>query len=644
MRTQRRSGGSGRIAVAAVISLGLLAAACSKKDDNSGDTKAPTTTVGAATTATAATTPASTSTVGSTSASATGTASAPTTAAATTTTVAAATTTSTAPAEKPVVGGSLIVSGDAEVVNPWTPVAMNCDSYCFQRALSFFDPVGALGTDQKVHGVLAESITPNADFTQWTIKVRSGIKFTDGTDVNADAVIRNLQETGTGILLTGVLTDIAKLPDPSGAKNTDGSAKMILKIDKVDDSTLTIYTGKGGDPNAPLPWPHLDTYLAAQWGLIASPKWLDEVKADPTKASQPVGSGPFVVESFTPHDTLVVTKNPDYWQKDKAGVQLPYLDKITFKVIEDAKTTQEALQGGDIDAFSTSRAQVIADFRNEADKFPMVEQSQQGETDYLLIDLAKPGPLQDARVRCALSMAIDRTELNDLTDAGILKVANGVFSPGQQGYLADNGFDTAQNIDGAKALIADYKKSTGATSIQVHLGGTADVITQQGNDLIKGYWSQIGVDTVEDVVPQDQFIVTALVGVPGFQIYSWRQHAGQFVDDQNVWWNSSSGTKDNALSLNFARINDPTVDADLNTARTDVDPAQTKANAAAEDINRTMAKQCYQIPLDWALWATPHKPNVEGLGATTLPDGAVARDGTGFPGQYWMTAMWVKPG
>ncbi|MEO5900958.1 MAG: oligopeptide/dipeptide ABC transporter ATP-binding protein [Ilumatobacteraceae bacterium] len=122
---------------------------------------------------------------------------------------------------------------------------MNCDSYCSQRARTFFDPVAALGKDNKVHGVLAESITPNADFTQWTLKIRSGISFTDGTPVNADAIIRNLEDAGTGVLISGSLTDIAKIADPSGAKNDDGTPKMILKIVKDDDSSLTILPPPG---------------------------------------------------------------------------------------------------------------------------------------------------------------------------------------------------------------------------------------------------------------------------------------------------------------------------------------------------------------------------------------------------------------
>ena len=378
MRTKHRTGrATGRWVVAAALSLGLIAAACSKKDDNSSDTKAPATTAGSATTAGAATTAAGAAT---TAGGATTTAgSSATTAAGTTpaTTVVAAPT--TVAGEKPVPGGSIIVSGEAEVANPWTPAAMNCDSYCQQRARTFYDPLVALGTDNKVHGVLAESITPNTDYTQWTLKLRQGISFTDGTPFNADAAIRNLQETGTGLLVSGALVDVAKNPDKS------------LKIEKIDDSTFTIYMGKGGDPSQPLSWPGFDATLTGQLGLMASPTWLDEVKADPTKASQPVGTGPFIVQSYAPRDALVVTRNPNYWQKDANGVQLPYLDKITFRVIEDAQTSEQALNSGDIDIFSTSRASVIQDFRDDAGNYPMSEQSQYTETGYILIDLAKPG-------------------------------------------------------------------------------------------------------------------------------------------------------------------------------------------------------------------------------------------------------------
>lgn len=602
MRNSRSAKRTGRILVAAVVSLGLFAAACSKKDDGGStadtggtETVAPDGTDGATETT-------------------------------------AATTETTAAAETPVPGGELVVSGEAEVANPWTPAAMQCDSYCQERARSFYDPVAAIGDDLEVHGVLAESITPNDDFSQWTIKIREGISFTDGTPVDGAAVLRNLNETGTGLLVSKALKDLAR--------TVPGDSTSPFVSEVVDDYTFTLFTGLDGDGANPISWPGFPFYLTGQWGLIASPAYLDAAKADPTVAAKPVGSGPFIVESYAPRDALVVVRNPNYWQKDADGVQLPYLDKVTFKVIEDSQTAAQALQDGNIDIMSTSSAQVISDFRDQADQFPMVEQTDYTETNYLLIDLAKTGPTADQRVRCALSKAIDRTELIELTGGGILQPANGLFSPGQEGYLEDNGFDpTTQDLEGAQALIDEYKAETGATTVEVHYGHTADRIGDQVAELLKGYWEQIGVTTTVDVVPQDQSITLALLGDPSFYIYGWRNHAGLKVDQQNYWWNSASGTTDGALSLNFGRINDPDVDSALAEARSNPDPAARQA--AAEQINKIFAEKCYQIPTSWTLWGTPHQPSVKGLGQWVLPDGTPARDGAGFSGQFWLQTIWM---
>ena len=318
---------------------------------------------------------------------------------------------------------------------------------------------------------------------------------------------------------------------------------------------------------------------------------------------------------------------------------MPYLDGITFRVIQDSETAGEALKNGDIDAFSTSSAVVINEYRKMADQFPMHEQDQFGETNYILIDLAKPGPLQDARVRCALQKAENRQELIDLTADGILKVANGIFSPGQEGYLADNGSSTEQDIEGAKALIADYQKDHPGP-IEVKYGTTVTNINAQVAELLKGYWKEIGVDTNIVQVPQDQFITKALFGDPDFQMFGWRQHAGTFIDSQYFWWHSSGSAPDGQLSLNFARLNDPIIDKALEDQRKESDPAKRKA--LAEEVNKQMAKECYNLPGSWTIWGTPHKAAVQGLnGSYILPDGSTSLDGGFAAGGFWLTGAWL---
>ncbi|MUH52828.1 MAG: hypothetical protein F2789_16650, partial [Actinobacteria bacterium] len=205
----------------------------------------------------------------------------------------------------------------------------------------------------------------------------------------------------------------------------------------------------------------------------------------------------------------------------------------------------------------------------------------------------------------------------------------------------DNGFDPAQDIAGAQKLIDDYKAATGATSVDITYGHTATAIGDQTAELLKGYWAKIGVNTTVNVVPQDKFITNALLGDAGFYLYGWRQHAGLYVDAQNFWWNSSASIPDGkGLSLNFARINDPVVDENLAIARSNSDEAKRKA--AAEEVNKQMAKMCYQIPTSWTLWGTPHSPKVMGLGSSPLPDGSEANDGAGFSGQFWVNTLWIK--
>jgi peptide/nickel transport system substrate-binding protein len=540
---------------------------------------------------------------------------------------------STAP--QPVMGGHVNVSGEAEVGSPWTPAAMRCDSYCYMRARTFFDSVAVFGTDGQVHGMLAESIEPNEDYSQWTITIREGLSFTDGTPVDAEAVIYNLQTTGTGILVSATIKDLAKVPDP------DDPERMIIKIEQLDDMSFTIFTGDDGDPEQPISWRDFPHVLTGQWGLIASPAWLEEVAANPELATQPVGSGPFIVDSYEPRGSLEVSRNPDYWMTDEAGNQLPYLDSMSFRVIEDSEISAEALQAGDIDMFGSSNGRAITTIQELGDEFDVTLQDEYAETGYLLIDLDKPGPLQDQRVRCAMSMAIDRDELNAATTSNFNEAANGLFSPGQQGYLEDNGGSTTYDPDAAAELIAEYESETGE-DVSFTLGHTPSNVVVQGAELMMGWWEEIGIDVDDQTIPQNDFINLAVFGVPEFQVFQWRQHGGVFVDQQYLWWHSENAFPDGELSLNFARLRDEGIDAALDTARRSA--TDEEAVAAAEEVNRIMAEQCYNIPLNWLPWAILSDPAVQGLGQLTLPDGTAVLDGGGALGTWWVQTLWLGEG
>jgi ABC-type transport system substrate-binding protein len=157
-----------------------------------------------------------------------------------------------------------------------------------------------------------------------------------------------------------------------------------------------------------------------------------------------------------------------------------------------------------------------------------------------------------------------------------------------------------------------------------------------------GWWSDIGIDVDSQTIPQSDFINLAVLGTPEFEVFIWRQHAGVFVDQQYLWWHSENTFPDGSLSLNFGRLRDPDIDAALDAARRST--SDEEAIAAAEDVNRAFAENCYYIPLVWLPWAVLSDPDVQGLGRLTLPDGTAVRDGSAVAGQFWTQTLSMAEG
>lgn len=617
MRSTRSAGRrGGRIVAAALVSLGLIAAACSdKKDDSSGG--------------------------GSDTTAASGDSTAPTTDAGPPITNAPI----TDPPVEATYGGKIVVAGEAEVSNPWTPAAMQCDSFCQMRARTFFDPLITVDNDLNWRPYLAESITPNDDNTVFTIKVREGIKFHDGSDVNADAVMFNLNANGSGLLVSAAVKDLAR--DPACWTADGGLANLAcgLVMEKIDDYTFTMATGFNGDASQPLPWPLFPYYLGGQFGLIASQQWLEAVAAGSAKADEPVGSGPFVFSEYVPGEggKLVVKRNDSYWHKDANGNAYPYLDEIEFRVISDGDVRAEALEAGDVDLIATSNSATVADYDSSFSGYdgPMQLhlQAEYSETNYILMHLSKEGPLQDQSVRCALAQAIDKQDLIDTISAGYPRVANGPFSPGQEGYLDDNG-SLPYDPQAAADAIAAYEAANGP--ITINYSTTTAAVSLATAEYLQAVWGEVGVDVTITQIEQSKLINNAFFGDPAFDAIGWRNHAGLFADSQYFWWHGSAALPDGQLALNFGRLNDPVINDLLEKSRTESDPDVRRGYA--EDINRQFAKECWIIPTSWTTWAVINQPAIQGIGTLIQPDGegGYVRDGAGFSGQVWLTSAFLS--
>jgi peptide/nickel transport system substrate-binding protein len=584
---------------AGAIALAMVAAACGGDDDDGDSTN--TTTAGATTTAGGATT----------------------TGGGTATTAAPDT---TVPDAAPTPGGTLRVGVEADT-NGWVPAIMQCDSACQHRAKTVFETITSVDPEGVVHPYLAESIEPNDDYTVWTIKVRPGVTFHDGEVLDAEAVAKSLSRNAvTGFVGSAVANIVGAGP---------GQPVEGVGIKVVDDMTVEV--------TMKTPWVDFPYYMASQIGMIGSPAWYDKVFANPAApdavaGASPVGTGPFKFESWQPGDTFKVVKNEDYWRQDADGNPIPYLDGIEFRVIPDELTRANALESGEIDMMPTDNGENFAKFKDDGD-FTFLVQDQRVETGHILLHSGQEGsPLQDQRVRCGLAAAVDPEIIANQIHQGSFPVANGPFSPGQQGYLEDTG-NQGYDPEKAKELIAAYTAENGQPTVRIST--TTDATTFRTAQLIQQWWQDAGVNVEVNQVEQQKLILDALLGDPGFNAFSWRNHGGARVDNQYVWWHSSLALPSGQPALNFGRMKDPIIDQALDTARGEDDlAAQTEQ---AEIVNQQFAKECWMIPVFWQLWGIVADPSVQGLRNSTFPDGkTLLGPGNGFPGQEWYYQTWIQ--
>ncbi len=585
----------GRILLAILIGGGLIAAACGGDDDDAGG--GATAVQGADTTAAVA--------------AETSTASGETTTGDTTAATDAPETTQVADTEgEPVPGGKLTMGIEADTAQPWTPANMICAISCHQIARSVYDPLTLPTAEKTVEPYLAESIEPNADHTVWTITMRSGVTFHDGTPLDGAAVVDNLQRQQKSFLTGNALRDI--LPDG-----------IVLSSDNPLALTVTMSR----------PWVDFPIYLAGQIGYIASPTWLAAVDADATKSTQPVGTGPFVFASYTPGESFRATKNPDYW-----NAPYPYLDEIEYRVIVDGLTRQSALEAGDVDLIHTTTGQSIADFREQADEFSMLEVTTNGETSYTMFNVGSDtAALNDKRVRCALANAQDNNALVERVQDGVNSVANSPFSPGQIGHLDETGYPTEQNMDLAKQLIEEYKAENPGP-ISIALSTTPDQQNQTIAQAQAEWFKEAGIDDVQiSTIQQGEYILFALRG--DFNMFQWRNHGGIFLDQQYIWWHSSNALARDELGLNFGRIKDPVIDEALDANRGETDPA--KKQEYAETVAKQFGSECYNVWGWYTVWGLPHASQVKGLDAFAMPSGTPASLGAGIAGSFGIGAVWL---
>jgi ABC-type transport system substrate-binding protein len=495
-------------------------------------------------------------------------------------------------------GGSLTFATESEIVSFDARIGA-LDSTGLLYARTVYDPLCVQAADGSIRPYLAESVTPNTDYTQWTIKLRPGITFHDGSQLDATTVKVNLDGLARSPLTAPLLLNM------SGAR-------------VVDPMTVVVTTT--------IPWVPFPSYLTSYVGHVASLKQL----ADTSGRAQPIGTGPYVFKEWVPGDHFTATRNPDYWRPG-----LPYLDSITFRPIPDPTSRGNSLLAGDIDVMHSSDFQNVADFLRRPG-FVQVNDLEAvlGEPDqnFVMLNVAVP-PLNDVRVRRALAYTTDRQKMVDTLYNRITPPADGPFTRASP-YYGPTGYPT-YDLGKARALVADYQKDKGPISFA--LAGVNNARVRQGNELLQAMWKDAGIhaDIVE--VEQSVLILNAITG--NYQACGWRQFNSPDPDGNYTWWSSTTAAPVGRQALNFSRNRDPQLDAGLVAGRTQVDPL---VRAAAYRL--VAARLGATIPYLWlapSVWIVAGRGTVGGLGHARLPDGGSARgmiSGVVSTAELWRTS------
>jgi peptide/nickel transport system substrate-binding protein len=480
----------------------------------------------------------------------------------------------------PTPGGKIVYGLEAETADGWCLPEAQLAISGIMVARTIYDTLTRPDAEGKYQPWLAESVTPSADKKEWTIKLREGIKFHDGTPLTAEVVKNNLDAYRGAYPARKPLLFIF----------TFGN---IASVDVVDPLTVSVKMKQ--------PWAAFDAYLygSGRVGMMAQSQ-LDDTKSCADKL---VGTGPFKMKEWVPNQKFVADKNPDYWAKDAEGRQLPYLDEIEYRPIVEVDQRVNALESGDIQAMHTSDPATIADLRGTAESgdIDLTESTDFGEVSYVMMNSSKP-PFDNVKARQALAYAFNFDDYNTVRGKGILTRASGPFAPGNVGNLdADQTGFPQYDLDKAKQLVQEYEDETGKP-LKFSYSTVQAASTIADAQFLKDQAEKAGMQVDITTIDQSSLIDTAIEG--GFQAVGWRNHPGGDPDEQYVWWESAS-------PVNFGRIKDPEIDKLLNEGRTSTD--QDARKTIYEDLNKRFGQEVYNLWNYYTPWSVATAKDVHGV-------------------------------
>lgn len=348
-------------------------------------------------------------------------------------------------AGEPVMGGSIVVGIPQDLedsLDPHKSVAAGTKEILFNIYEGLVKP----DEEGNLKDAVAESHTISEDGKEYTFKLRSGVKFHDGTTVTAEDVKYSIERcagiNGDGTPLVEAFSNVDKVEIP-------------------DESTIHIYLKES------------DTEFLSYLTVAIIPEHASDLETNP------VGTGPFHYVSRSPQENIIIEKFADYWDTDNQA----YLDKVTFKIVGDTNAVVTGLKAGTLDMYaridSTQRAQLEGD-----DAFQIYEGGMNLVQALYLNNEVEP--LNNVKVRQALCYAANRQEVLDMiADGKGTIIGSSMFPAFGKYYMPELADKYNQDIEKAKELLkeAGYPDGFDLTitvpnNYQQHID-TAQVLVEQ---------------------------------------------------------------------------------------------------------------------------------------------------------------------
>ncbi|WGP07737.1 ABC transporter substrate-binding protein [Bacillus subtilis] len=312
---------------------------------------------------------------------------------------------------EPTHGGSLTIGLDTDLTSLDPADNLVTSQSTLVAGNAIYEPLFVDGAGGSLEPRLAESIETD-DLVEWTLTLKPGLTFSDGSPLDSAAVIAHLE----------------RMAAPDSTCLCQPVAAAITELEAVDDVTVAI-TLEDSDAS-------FDRNLTRAMGMITS---TDATGVD----GSPLGAGAFTVASSEPGASVTLERNPEYHGDDS------YVDELVFQFLPDTDSRYQSLSAGNIDIAWINTANLITQAQTEG--YTTAIANSATATAFLNTQQA---PFDDIRVRQAVQAAIDREVLLQVADQGVGNISDGPINSGSP--YAEEAIYPAFDPDRATELLDDY--------------------------------------------------------------------------------------------------------------------------------------------------------------------------------------------